>query len=289
MAQIITVDSELKGQRLDKVTAETLPTLSRAFVQRLIEEGRITLNDNIVKSGYRLRIDDVISIKFNVDELEQIDDIDLPIIYEDDHVFVINKPIGVISHSRGKYWYESSVASFVRQITGQDGDRAGIVHRLDRATSGVMICAKDNETMRFLQKQFGLRNVKKTYAAVVNGRMDPEEALIDMPIERNPKIPASFRVGSNGKASQTHYITVRTSNKYSLLELRPVTGRTHQLRVHLQHLGHSIVGDTLYKGQVSDRLYLHAHKLEITLPGGERKVFEAPIPPEFMELIENDS
>lgn len=287
MKKNIVVDSTLRGKRLDRVSAEMLPTLSRAFVQRLIEEGRILLNGSIVKSGYKLRTDDQIAIGFDIEELEQIEDIELPILYEDDHVIVVNKPTGVISHSRGKYWYEPSVASFVRQITGQDGDRAGIVHRLDRATSGVMICAKDNETMRFLQKQFGLRNVKKTYAAVTAGHLDPEEAVIDMPIERNPKIPASFRVGSNGKASQTHYVTKLSTDRYSMLELKPVTGRTHQLRVHLNHLGHPIVGDTLYKGQEADRLYLHAHKLEITLPGGERREFEAPIPKEFMELIEH--
>src|SRR5690606_23510478 len=206
---------------------------------------------------------------------------DLPVIYEDDDVLVVNKPSGVISHARGKYFDEPSVASFVRQKTGQKGERSGIVHRLDRATSGVMICAKNQETLSFLQKQFSLRKVKKTYMAIIEGGLPTDEGVIDMPIGRNPKIPASFHVTPNGKPALTRYNIVSKNEKFSLVELRPETGRTHQLRVHLKHLNHPIVGDALYKGRESSRLLLHAASLEITLPNGERTIFTAPLPDEF--------
>jgi len=149
-----------------------------------------------------------------------------------------------------------------------------------------MICAKTPEALSWLQKQFATRNVKKTYAAVISGQLSPEEAIIDMPIERNPKAPATFRVGPQGKHAKTAYKTVQTSQKYSLVELKPETGRTHQLRVHLNHLHHPIVGDSLYGGEAADRLYLHAEKLEITLlKDHERKVFEVPIPKQFKEKL----
>ena len=162
-----------------------------------------------------------------------------------------------------------------------DGERAGIVHRLDRATSGVMICAKTPEALSWLQKQFSERKVKKTYVAVVKGALSEPEAVIDMPIERNPRKPQTFRVGANGKPSVTAYKVLKTGNGYSLLELKPTTGRTHQLRVHLHKLGHPIVGDELYDGPEAERLFLHATSLEITLPDKQRKTFEAPAPLSF--------
>lgn len=168
-----------------------------------------------------------------------------------------------------------------------NGERAGIVHRLDRATSGVMICAKTPEALSWLQKQFSQRKVKKSYAAVVEGVLKEEEAVIDMPIERNPRKPQLFRVGINGKPAATAYKVLKSNRKLSLLALKPTTGRTHQLRVHLEHLGHPILGDTFYGGKPADRLYLHASSLEITLPNRERKVFKVPMPPQFEELIKS--
>jgi RluA family pseudouridine synthase len=148
-----------------------------------------------------------------------------------------------------------------------------------------MICAKNTEALSWLQKQFAQRRTKKTYLAVVKGGMNPEAAIIDMPIERNPKAPATFRVGEQGKPAKTTYRTLVSGKTHSLVELKPETGRTHQLRVHLAHQGHPIVGDTFYGGQSADRLYLHAAELELTiLAGHERKVFRAAVPPEFQEL-----
>lgn len=281
MAKKIVVDDSSQGKRADVLVSGIFPRVSRSYLQKQFEAGKVTINDKEIKPGYKLRLKDTLKIAFKEENLDQIPDINLPILYEDNDILVINKPTGVISHSRGRYWNEPSVASFVRQKTGQKGDRTGIVHRLDRATSGVMICAKNTAVLSFLQKQFSLRKVKKTYLAIIKGTIEPPEAVIDMPIERNPKSPATFRVGVNGKPSSTHYKTTDVSDKLTLLELKPLTGRTHQLRVHLQHIGRPIVGDTLYGGLKADRLMLHASSLEITTPDGKRRIFKAPTPAEF--------
>ncbi len=273
--------------RLDQFVVQERPRLSRSFAVKLIEEGQVKVNGQTQKAGYKIRASDTVEINFDEAELDVIPDIDLPILYEDDDVIVINKPTGVISHARGRYWDEASVASFVRKrVAEMEGERAGIVHRLDRATSGVMICAKNPAALSMLQKQFSQRKTKKSYIAIVKGEMDPPAALIDMPIERNPKLPSTFRVGPNGKSAQTQYETLEHKNGYSLLELKPETGRTHQLRVHLLKQGHPIVGDALYKGEPAERLFLHAHKLEITIPkNSERVTFEAPLPDVFEDLM----
>lgn len=275
-----TVEFEV-GVRLDKALALAYPQYSRAYLARLVDSGVVKVNGKQGKAGQKLRRDDQLAVSVDLSHEQTIEDIELPILHEDENVLVINKPAGVISHSRGKYWYEPSVASFVRQKTNQEGDRSGIVHRLDRATSGVMICAKNSETLSFLQKQFSDRKVKKTYYAIISGHMKIPEAVIDMPIERNPKAPATFRVGPNGKESQTRYTVINQGDDHELVKLEPLTGRTHQLRVHLAYQKHPIVGDLLYNGETADRLYLHAFSLEITLPDGERKTYVAPLPDAF--------
>ncbi|HEY4160922.1 MAG TPA: RluA family pseudouridine synthase [Candidatus Saccharimonadales bacterium] len=276
-----------RAQRLDQKVVELLPDLSRAFAARLVEDGKVTVNGTVqTKAGYKLRDGDQVTVDYDTSELQQIPDIDLPVLYEDDDCVVINKPVGVLSHSKGAFNPEATVATWLRSRLkgGLSGERGGIVHRLDRATSGVMICAKTPDALHWLQKQFATRNVHKTYAAIVAGHMNPAEAIIDMPIERNPKLPATFRVGTQGKPAKTAYQTIAANDRYSLLELKPETGRTHQLRVHLSHFHRPIVGDTLYGGEPAERLYLHAESLEITiLKGHERKVFTAPMPPEFKE------
>ena len=271
-------------ERVDVLASNQLKMLSRAYVRKLIDDGRITVNGEISKAGYRMKSTDKLEINFDPDEIEQIADIELPVIYEDDNVIVVNKPSGVISHARGKFWNEPSVASFIRQKSGQEGEREGIVHRLDRATSGVMICSKNPTTLAYLQKQFADRATTKTYYAVIQGILDPAKAIIDMPITRNPKAPQTFRVGSNGKPSQTAYEITKGNTEYSLVKLTPLTGRTHQLRVHMAFQGHPVVGDTLYEGEVADRLYLHAISLTINLPGDKAMTFEAPLPQEFNKI-----
>ncbi|MDZ7744960.1 MAG: RluA family pseudouridine synthase [Candidatus Saccharibacteria bacterium] len=335
----LVVNEEQKGRRFDVVAAEMLPMLSRAFVHRLINQGQFLVNDNTQKPGYKLRTGDSISTDVEIADLDSVADIDLPVIYEDSNVLVIDKPVGVISHSRGRYWNEPSVASFVRQrvftnsrlshldgrqgadeaqtepyikygegalesatqpdakssgslsdsagkqdaaVQSFEGERAGIVHRLDRATSGVMICAKNQMTLKHLQQQFSNRSVKKRYLAIVDGHMNDNEAVIDMPIERNPIKPQTFRTGANGKPAQTHYSVIKKLKEHSVVALTPRTGRTHQLRVHLSYIKHPIVGDVLYSGETAERLYLHAMELVIKLPNSQYATkFVAPKPESF--------
>ncbi len=284
-----------RGERLDQRVVSLLPTLSRSFAVRLIDDGKVTVNGVVAtKGGTKIRTSDVVFVDYDVDSFT-IPDIQLPVLYEDDDCVVIVKPIGLLTHSKGAFNPEPSVATWLHGriknevLLDEDknslNNRAGIVHRLDRATSGVMICAKTPEALVWLQKQFAQRKTKKTYAAVVTGVMTESEAIIDMPIERNPKAPATFRVGVQGKSATTHYKVIETNGTHSLLELKPTTGRTHQLRVHLENLGHPIVGDTMYNGEPADRLYLHAERLELTMPTShERMTFEAPVPAEFKAL-----
>ena len=275
-----------KAQRLDQKVIELIPELSRSFAGKLIEDGKVLVNGVVQhKAGSKVRDYDTVVVDYDIAELEAIPDIELEVLYEDDDCVVINKPAGLLTHSKGAFNPEATVATWLRsRLKDLEGPRGGIVHRLDRATSGVMICAKNPQALSWLQKQFSQRKTKKTYMAVVQGIMKPESAIIDMPIERNPKAPSTFRVGNQGKAARTTYRTVHAGENYSLLELKPETGRTHQLRVHLATQGHPIVGDTLYKGQAADRLYLHAAELEITIPNNhERKTFRVPTPKEFEE------
>lgn len=276
-----------RAKRLDHYVVEALPQLSRGSATKLIEMGRVLVNGHpATKAGYKLRRGDDIKIEYDEAEFGAIPDIDLPVLYEDDDCVVINKPAGVLTHSKGVFNPEPTVASFVRsRLTALSGERAGIVHRLDRATSGVIICAKNPAAMVWLQKQFSQRKTKKTYIAIVSGHLPENHAIIDMPIERNPKRPQTFRVGVNGKSAITEYKVLRTNNELTMVQLQPQTGRTHQLRVHLSNLGHPIVGDTLYGGKPAERLFLHALSLELTLLSRERKTFKAPLPDIFNEVV----
>ena len=270
--------------RLDVYCAQYWPEQSRSTWQKLIRRGNVTVNGTVVDSPkHELGEDDHVQV--TQPKAPDFSSQTLPIIYEDDNVIVINKPVGVLTHSKGALNDEFTVAEFFRAKTsyGSDTDRPGIVHRLDRDTSGVMIGAKNPETARLLAKQFQDRKAKKTYIAVLDGVPKEPKANIDLPIGRNPKAPSSFRVHPNGKSAQTRYEVLRRTSANSLVRLQPTTGRTHQLRVHMAHLGTPIKGDVVY-GKKADRLYLHAAQLEITIPGNptnQRKVFAIPVPPEF--------
>ncbi len=269
--------------RLDKYVVDQIPEISRAFAAKLVERGKVTVNgETQSKPGYRLKAADKVKIDFDPQAESQGPKLTLPVIYEDKACVVINKPVGVLTHSKGEFNPEPTVATWLEpKLVGMSGERSGIVHRLDRATSGVMITAKTPEALSWLQKQFSDRKAKKTYLAIVKGVPANPEAIIDMPIERNPRKPQTFRVGNRGKSAVTAYKVLKTNGDLSLLELRPTTGRTHQLRVHLAHIGHPIVGDALYDGPKAERLFLHAQSLEITLPNKQRRTFEVPAPKDF--------
>lgn len=269
--------------RLDQYVLRQLPSLSRSSAAKLVEGGRVSVNGKLQrKSGYKIKPADDVNIDYDEAASSRVPDIDLLVLYEDDDCVVIDKPPGLLSHSKGAFNPEATVATWLGgRIKGMEGERAGIVHRLDRGTSGVMICARTPEALSWLQKQFSQRKTVKKYAAVVSGKPAEREAVIDMPIERNPKKPQTFRAGAGGKPAVTAYKVLKTGKYYSLLELKPETGRTHQLRVHLTKIGHPIVGDELYGGQPAARMFLHAKSLAVTLPSRERKTFKAPVPPEF--------
>ncbi len=271
--------------RVDVFVVAKIPELSRSFVAKLCQEDKIFVNEVKARSNHKLREGDKVQVDIDIEELQSVPTIELPILYEDESVIVINKPAGVLTHSKGAFNPEATVASFIKDKinfpeTNEPNDRSGIVHRLDRATSGVIICAKTPTAQKWLQKQFSDRRAKKTYIAVIEGTLEPKEAIIDMPIARNPRSPKSFYVSPGGKRALTHY-RIKEEGKYSIVVLKPETGRTHQLRVHLAYLEHPIIGDVLYKGRDNKRMLLHAHKLEISLPSKEKHEFVAELPKDF--------
>jgi len=278
----IRVDENWKGKRADRLLAFMYPQFARSAVSKLFDHKQVQKGGAPLKAGEKLHVGDEIEVEDHL-LVDKPPSIEIPVIYEDRDVVVINKPVGVLSHSKGAFNPEATVASWLRDYAHlkEKGDRVGIVHRLDRTTSGVMITAKTPDAQSWLQKQFSQRKVKKTYVAIVEGHLDEKEAVIDMPIERNPANPKSFRTGATGRPATTQHKVLSETDGHSLVELRPTTGRTHQLRVHLRAIGHPIVGDTLYGGKPALRIYLHALELELTLPNHERKSFTAPLPPEF--------
>ena len=272
--------------RLDAYVAQSWPEHSRSTWKKLIEAGSVSVNDQVEASAKReIGEDDRVTVV--QPEKTDFSTQELPVVYEDDHVIVINKPVGVLTHSKGELNDEFTVAEFVRPKTTykSETNRPGIIHRLDRATSGVIICAKDDETASMLQRQFTNRTLKKHYVAVLDGTLKQPEAVIDLPIGRNPTAPSTFRVAPGGKSAQTTYHVLRQSAARTLVDLHPKTGRTHQLRVHMAYLGAPILGDAVYGKSKAERMYLHAASLELTLPGGIRTTFRAPIPVEFERQV----
>ena len=269
-------------QRLDvHLSTQFNPSISRSLWQKYIKAGRVSVNQRPVTTP-KFEVDETDEIAVKLPEQEQAS-AELPILYEDDDVMVVNKPSGLLTHAKGGLSTEPTVAEIIRPKTSfaSGTDRPGIVHRLDRDTSGVLIIAKTTEAAAHLQRQFAQRTTKKTYLAVTDGVPKLAAAKIDLPIGRNPSAPSTFRVDPNGKPAQTAYRVLATTDTQALIELKPTTGRTHQLRVHMAYLNTPILGDRVYGKPNVNRLMLHAHKLEITLPSGGRKTFEAAVPEEF--------
>lgn len=260
--------------RLDILMREIYKSYNRSTLQKFIESGFVKVDGELVTKPNTKFIRDV-KIDLVVPEKLKNADVDVKIIYEDDNVLVVNKPSGLLSEAKGEYCPEKTLA-----------DYGLVAHRLDRDTSGVMILAKNEKVLKFLKNQFQRRTVHKTYYAVIEGQPKYEQMRIDLPLIRDKKRPTTFRVDANGKESETFLRLLKTDGKRSLVELRPTTGRTHQLRVHMKYLGHPIVGDVVYGDGEADRLYLHAGELEITLPGGDRRVFRVSRPQSFDKLIE---
>ena len=269
-------EPETELYRLDIKTLEQYPRYSRATIQKFIKDGRVKVNGEVAKKPNTL-IEDDAEIELELPKETNVEK--PPVIYEDDNVIVFNKPAGLLSIKKGDYSPEPAIE-----------DWGEIVHRLDRDTSGVIIVAKNFATKGALQKQFQQRKTHKTYYAVVEGIPKQPHAIINIPLARNLKKPPTFMPDENGREAITEYKVIAQGEKRALLELKPQTGRTHQLRIHLAHIGTPILGDKVYnpKGHKADRMYLHAASLEITIPGkehGERKTFTAELPEDFKNAL----
>lgn len=274
-------------KRLDLELAERYPEHSRSTWQKHIAAGHITVNGEVTKSSrHGVRETDIIAI--NTPQIDDFTDRSLPVIYIDDYVVAVNKPAGVLTHAKGALSEEFTVADFLsRYITDSSPDssnRPGIVHRLDRDTSGVIIGARSKEVADKLQKQFSERTTKKVYYAVLDGKPEKASAVIDVPIGRNPSAPSTFRADIKGKPALTKYTVIASNSNGTLVRFEPKTGRTHQLRVHAAYLKTPIKGDRVY-GKASNRMFLHAASLELTTPPSKRQIFNAPVPDEFKELF----
>ena len=258
--------------RLDILMSEIFKSYNRSTLQKFIEYGFVTVDGKMAKKANQ-KFERGVKIDLKIPTLMKNADLVPEVIYEDGNVIVMDKPAGLLSMAKGEYCPENTLEAY-----------GLLVHRLDRDTSGVVILAKSPEVQSFLKRQFQDRKTHKTYYAVVEGRPKLDEAVLNLPLARDLKRPTTFRVDANGKEAETYYKVIKSNDKYSLVELKPKTGRTHQLRVHMKYLGHPILGDIVY-GKKDKRLYLHANKLEITLPGGKRTTFEAKLPEEFLDVF----
>ena len=271
--------------RLDSLLAERYSDVSRSTWQKHIKAGHVTVNGNVItRSKVDVSPDDAVAV--TLPDAADHSELELPILYIDDNVIVVNKPVGVLTHSKGALNDEFTVADFFRRYTavGLETNRPGIVHRLDRDTSGVIIGARTEEAFDLLKKQFADRKANKQYLAITDGLPKEPTDTINVPIGRNPSAPSTFRADANGKPSMTDYDIISSNEDHALLRLHPHTGRTHQLRVHLAHIGTPITGDRVY-GKPAERLYLHAHRLEVTTAPEQRKTFYAPVPAQFTTMF----
>ena len=294
----IKVNEENVGKRIDSFIPMVQEDISRSMVQKLIEQKNIKVNGKETKHSYKLKLNDEIEIF--VPEAKEINlkaqDIPLNVIYEDNDIIVINKPKGMVVHPANGNPDGTLVNAVMNKckdsLSGIGGEiRPGIVHRLDKDTSGAIIVAKNDKAHIALSEQLKNHEVKKTYLALVRGIIKENEATINMPIARSKKDRKKMDVDKNGKEAITHFkVLGRYKNKYTLLQINLETGRTHQIRVHLSHIGYPIIGDEVYSNgknewNVSGQC-LHAWKLEFIHPiTGEKISLEAEIPEYLKNII----
>jgi 23S rRNA pseudouridine1911/1915/1917 synthase len=303
MSERISVDvpAGAAGSRADRFMADA-SGLSRAYVQRLIAEGRLTAAGNVVRArdpvraGSRLELD-VPEARSDVAEAE---DIPIEIVYQDDDVLVVNKPAGLVTHPAPGHQSGTLVNALLGLDVGEGGlasvagvERPGIVHRLDRDTSGLLVVARNDAAHISLQAQLKARRVRKTYLALASGVVDAQLGRIEKPIGRDPRNRMRMAIVGDGKTATTGYRVRERWREWTLLELDLITGRTHQIRVHLASIGHAVAGDNIYAvGQARrgpdglERMFLHAWKLEFLSPGSGRLVrAEAALPGPLEEVL----
>jgi 23S rRNA pseudouridine1911/1915/1917 synthase len=295
---IVSFVVEEPGKRLDRLVRDRIPHLSRTQGQRLIEAAQVTVNGLPRKPAYRVTPGQRVTVSLPPEDPEVAvlpQPIPLDIIYEDEHLIVVNKPAGMVVHPAPGHPDGTLVNALLAHcpMIAEAGrrERAGIVHRLDKETSGVLVVAKDENALKALHQQFRNRAVDKTYLALVRGRVQPPEGIIEVPIGRDPRDRQRMTALAEGKYARTRYRAVEFFRKHTLLEAHPHTGRTHQVRVHLSWLGYPVVGDGRYGPRrqrlLKDRHFLHAHRLGLTHPNtGEKMTFEAPLPAELKAVLQ---
>jgi 23S rRNA pseudouridine1911/1915/1917 synthase len=299
---LIQVLPEQEGKRLDLFLTEFSDTnklgLSRTILQRLIKDGKVFINSQPKKKPHH-KIFSGDCVQVIIPEKERTEclpeEIPLEIIYEDADLLVINKQSGMVVHPAPgnlKHTLVNALLGRLMPLSDINKNRPGIVHRLDKETSGLLIIAKNNASHLNLAKQFAQHTIQKKYIAIVCGRVQFDEDLIDAPIGRDPLRRKNMAISflANTKYAKTYYRTLKRTDKFSLLELRPFTGRTHQLRVHLAHLGHPILGDVKYgKNKNFPRLALHAKEIGFVHPSaGKQMHFTSQIPQEFQDFIKKN-
>ncbi len=292
----LTVSSEQTRQRLDRVLAEALPAFSRARLQTLIRDGFVSLNGKPPRPRDLVRTGDVVELR--EPELEKVEaqpeQITLDVLFEDDDLLVLNKPAGIVMHPGAGHQAHTLVNALLahcQNLSGIGGkERPGIVHRLDKETSGALVVAKNDATHRDLSSQFAARTMTKIYLALVAGILRKTSGVIDKAIARHPVHRQRMSIARRqGRSAKTEYRVIRSGDEISLVECILHSGRTHQIRVHLHHLGHPVLGDKLYGGKRAGdypRQMLHAWKLAFRHPrSGEEMSFEAPVPRDFADAM----
>ena len=305
--QHIHVPESTPAERVDRFLAKALEHVSRSQVQRLIEDHQVLLNDRAVgrvsekiKGGDRL----IVYLPDPIPSRVEAENLPLEILYQDEHLMAVNKPAGMAVHPAGGCPHGTLVNALlyhVHDLSGIGGERRpGIVHRLDRVTSGIMLVAKHDEAHRLLSRQFKMRAMHKVYWAIVHGRLVREEGEIDQPIGRHPTDRKRMTIRVDGRPALTRYRVRRTGLGGMWLEVYPFTGRTHQIRVHLKHLGCPVVGDSMYgskkyrlRGQLETGfatypgIGLHAQSLSFPHPmTGETMTLEAPAPEVIQHVLD---
>jgi 23S rRNA pseudouridine1911/1915/1917 synthase len=295
-------------ERLDRFLAAQVPDLSRSAAQRLIEEGRVTVNGEPARSSYKLRAGDQVVVLLRGDEPQEIrpEAIPLQVVYEDSALLVVDKAAGMVVHPAPGHaggTLANALLAHSPELGGPDpgawGTRPGIVHRLDRDTSGLILLAKTEKAQRILQQQFKDRLVNKAYLALVHGHLQPAWGRIEAPIGRDPQHRQRMTVLPGGREAVTEYHVLETfslqtgpgSGMYSLVQAEPKTGRTHQIRVHLASVGHPVVGDPVYGRRRTHlplpRQFLHAGHLGFQHPvTGQRLELDAPLPADLASVLE---
>lgn len=300
--RLLTVILNEPGERVDKALANALPELSRTQCQRLIKEGRVTIDDLPVKGSQRLEGGEQVVVDLPEVESSQIEPQPMPldIIYEDADIILIDKPAGIVVHPAAGHesgTLVNAVLAHCPDLPGVGGERRpGVVHRLDKDTSGLIVFAKNDRALRYLQRQFKERSVGKVYQALVDGVMPQNEILIDAPIGRDPQDRKKMAVippdsSARSREALTWVKVISRFDEYSFLECRPLTGRTHQIRVHLAFAGYPIVGDGIYGRRkqplLAGRHFLHAGMLTFRKPAdGQETTFTAPLPLELQRILD---